>query len=146
MHLHEELLALTAALSEDAIDYALVGGLAVAVWGAPRATQDIDLLVLPQDVERAKACAGRCGFVVPTPPMTFSDGMTLHRVSKVSADQLLMLDLLEVSAHLAPYWQMRERRVLRGCDLWVLSRARADPMLCACVETHAGLCLAYARV
>jgi hypothetical protein len=37
-------------------------GLAVAVWGAPRATKDIDLLVRAEDVERAVEVARGRGF------------------------------------------------------------------------------------
>lgn len=35
---------LAAVFRERGIPYALIGGLAVAAWGAPRATEDIDLL------------------------------------------------------------------------------------------------------
>lgn len=122
MQLHDELLALTAAFAEDRIDYALVGGLAVAVWGAPRATKDIDLLVLPEDVERAKVTAGRCGFILPAEPMEFRDGMVLHRVSKVRGTALLMLDLLLVSAALRPHWERRQQRLLGAHALWVIGR------------------------
>ncbi len=116
-------MALVRALSEEeSIDYALVGGLAVAVWGAPRATQDIDLLIQPEDVERAKQRASKCGFVVETPPMTFSDGLTIHRVSKATGNQLLMLDLLLVNANLKTFWNAREKRAVGTQDLWVISR------------------------
>jgi len=40
----EALARLTAVFEERGIPHALIGGLAVAVWGAPRATEDIDLL------------------------------------------------------------------------------------------------------
>jgi hypothetical protein len=41
----EEILAnLTAFFDEQGVPHALMGGLAVAAWGAPRATEDIDLL------------------------------------------------------------------------------------------------------
>jgi hypothetical protein len=122
VQLHDELLALTSALSEDGVDYALVGGLAVAVWGAPRATKDIDLLVLPEDVERAKVTAGRCGFILPAEPMEFRDGMILHRVSKVRGTALLMVDLLLVNATLRPHWERRQQRVLGTSSFWVIGR------------------------
>src|SRR5438046_3766148 len=97
MTLLDELMAVTGALDADGIAYALVGGLAVAVWGAPRATKDMDLLVLPEDVEQAKAAAGRCGFTPPAEPMAFSDGMVVHRVSKVQDGALMTVDLLLVN-------------------------------------------------
>jgi hypothetical protein len=53
--IYDELRAVLAALDQASVDYALVGGLAVAVWGAPRATKDIDLLVQPADLQRTLA-------------------------------------------------------------------------------------------
>jgi predicted nucleotidyltransferase len=47
----EQLRAILAALDHAGIEYALVGGLAVAVWGGPRATQDIDLLLVDTNLE-----------------------------------------------------------------------------------------------
>ena len=48
MNVLDELMGVAAALEGASVDYAHVGGLAVAVWGAARATKDIDLLVRPE--------------------------------------------------------------------------------------------------
>lgn len=40
----DALASLAAIFRERSVPYALIGGLAVATWGAPRATEDIDLL------------------------------------------------------------------------------------------------------
>ena len=61
LDLYEELKAIVAALDENGIDYALCGGLAMAVWGAPRATVDIDLLILAERLEETKAIARSLG-------------------------------------------------------------------------------------
>jgi hypothetical protein len=45
-----EIKNLTAALDAAGVDYALCGGVALAIHGVPRATQDIDLLVRPEDL------------------------------------------------------------------------------------------------
>jgi hypothetical protein len=53
------------------VEYALVGGLAVAVWGAPRATKDIDLLVQPERLDAAMNAVASCGFTfTAAPPLT----------------------------------------------------------------------------
>ena len=52
--LHDELRAVLSALDQARVDYALIGALAVAVWGAPRATKDIDLLVRREDLPHAR--------------------------------------------------------------------------------------------
>src|SRR5262249_30358409 len=100
MTLLEELMALAAELDRAGVDYALVGALAVAVWGAPRATHDIELLVRPEQLATAMDAAGRCGFTLPALPMTFPDGMGLQRVSKVQGGALLTVDLLLVTPSL----------------------------------------------
>lgn len=47
MDLLEEVRDLTAKLHSEGIEYALCGGLAMAVYAMPRATLDIDIMVEP---------------------------------------------------------------------------------------------------
>jgi hypothetical protein len=47
----DSLFAVVDALDDEGIEHALVGGLALAVHGAPRATTDIDLIVPQAQVE-----------------------------------------------------------------------------------------------
>lgn len=123
MTLFDELTALVAALDRAGIEYALVGGLAVAVWGAPRATQDIDLLVRGDALPAALEVARGLGFSTRALPMRFADGMELQRVSKVDAGGLLVLDLILVNANLEPVWRTRQRVSIEGGGLWVVSRS-----------------------
>jgi hypothetical protein len=60
--LYEEFKSMISALEQNGIDYAVCGGLAMAVWGAPRATVDIDLLILSEAFEEAKCVARSLGF------------------------------------------------------------------------------------
>lgn len=46
---------LLTAFKEQEIHYALMGGFAMGAWGAPRATVDIDFLVLRDDMEKVDA-------------------------------------------------------------------------------------------
>lgn len=55
MNLKDELLLITNTLSAARIDYALCGGVAVAVHGYPRATRDIDLLIREEDLADLQA-------------------------------------------------------------------------------------------
>src|SRR5439155_3429113 len=50
------------ALEDAEIPYALMGGLAASVYGRPRATDDIDVLVKPTDAKRALDALGAAGF------------------------------------------------------------------------------------
>lgn len=102
--------------------YALAGGLAVAVWGAPRATKDIDLLVRPEEIQLAKEVAATCGFTLPAKPMTFHDGMELHRITKVRQGTHLTLDLMVAQGELREAWTSRVRVSTGEGSLWVVSR------------------------
>jgi len=84
--LYDELRNVLRALDEDGVEHALIGALAVAVWGAPRATKDIDLLIRGDDLARALESVARVGFTLRALPMTFKDGTEVQRVNKVDAD------------------------------------------------------------
>jgi hypothetical protein len=122
MTLLEQLTAIVRTLEDADLEYALVGGLAVAVWGAPRATQDIDLLVRPESVDAIVAALEPLGFRFRALPMTFSDGMSLQRVSRIEEGELLTVDLILVDANLEPAWRSRQQLDLRGAPIWVISR------------------------
>ncbi len=112
-----------AALDQAGVEYALVGGLAVAVWGAPRATKDIDLLVQPADLSRAMASVRTRGFTLEALPFEFKDGTTLHRVSKVDEQgNLMTLDFILVDHNLAPAWASRSSLPLGTEHVVVISR------------------------
>lgn len=108
LSLIDELEALLAALEERKIDYALAGGLALAVWGAARATKDIDLLVRREDTEVILEIAAQRGFKLRALPLTFRDGMELQRVTKIAGRESLTLDLLVVNANLEAVWNGRQ--------------------------------------
>lgn len=131
MTLFEELRTIVSAFDDGGIEYALVGGLAVAVWGAPRATQDIDLLIRPESVDAAIAAVEPHGFRLPALPMTFKDGMSLQRISKIDAGALLSLDLILVDHNLEPIWSTRRRFDVDGRALWVISRTALIQMKAA---------------
>lgn len=121
LDLEEELGALVDALNAADAEYALCGGLALAVHGAPRATIDIDLLVRPDDVSRVREVAASRGFTFAALPMRFSK-IRIDRITKIHPDgDTLILDLLVYSPDLEEVWQTRERRRWKGRDLSVVS-------------------------
>ncbi len=122
MVLIDELLRTTRALHAAGIEYALVGGLAVAVWGAPRATKDIDLLLRSTDLDRAVDVAKGEGFDIVALRVVFRDGMELQRVTRARAGELLTLDFLVVNENLEPVWASRRRLEVGTGELWVISR------------------------
>jgi predicted nucleotidyltransferase len=56
------LASLTARLSERGVDHAIIGGVAVSLHGPPRATQDLDLLVLDSAREAVHVVMTDLGF------------------------------------------------------------------------------------
>ncbi len=128
MDLVAELDALTDAFDADGVEYALCGGLALAVHGHARATQDIDVLVPASTLPRALATATRCGFDVPARKMTFGlqagEPREIHRVSKIDAttNETLALDFVVVNTQLEPVWQGREDIHSGAKKLVVVSR------------------------
>lgn len=107
MDIEQEFRTIIGALEAASIDYAVVGAFAVAIWGAPRATTDIDLLVERKDVDRVIGLARTCGFAFEALPITFPDGMELRRVTRIEGEEVLTLDLLPVGPNLMSAWDSR---------------------------------------
>jgi hypothetical protein len=126
MNLIEELLGLAADLERVGVEYALCGGIAVAIHGHPRYTKDIDLLVERADLERIRMIAKQRGFGLEGLPMQFGAGTPgereIHRLTKAAGSETLTLDLLLVGPALADVWSDRKRSEWRGRQLWVVSR------------------------
>jgi len=113
---------LLAALEAGSIDYALCGGVALAIHGAPRATQDIDMLVRPEDLERLRQAARTCGFTLEGLPMDFASGITIHRFTKIVDGQPFMLDALLVSPPIQTVWAGRQQAAFEDGVVRVVSR------------------------
>lgn len=110
------------ALEAAGLDYAVVGGFAVAIWGAPRATVDIDLLVRPGDVDAILAAVRPLGYTIDALPMRFQDGVELRRVTRIDGEDLVTLDLLLLNANLETVWQSRRQVVTEAGPVTVVSR------------------------
>ena len=122
MDLFQELKDVTAALEADGIDYALCGGVALAIHGVPRATQDIDLLLRPENLARLRDAIRGCGFTLESLPMDFASGITIQRFTKLVDGQPLMLDILLVSGALENVWASRQCAEYEGGPVRVVSR------------------------
>lgn len=124
MDLLLELTNLIKAFDEDDIDYALCGGLALAVYARPRATLDIDIMVEPDSLDRIKQKAEELGFTIPAMPMTFKGGaIRIHRMTKIDSEsgEHLVLDLLIVTPEIRLPWDSRVSVEWEGGILKVIS-------------------------
>ena len=110
-----ELRKLVRIFDSESIDYALCGGMAMAVHGFPRATVDIDVLIRPEDYEKARAAAAKVGFEFESRPMSFAGGnMEIRRVTKIIRSEVLILDFLLVTPFSEDVWA--DRRVFELSD------------------------------
>ena len=111
LNLKQELEALVDALGTRGVGFAICGGIAVTIHGAPRFTKDIDLLVPDAQIDDALEVARQCGFVLPAAPMVFDAGRAterhVRRMSKADGDDLLSLDLVLVQPGFAEVWSSR---------------------------------------
>lgn len=123
-----ELEALVDAFERESVQYAVCGGLALALHGHPRATMDIDVLVRPEGLARAAEVALSLGFNVPARKMTFGlrsgTPRVIQRVSKLdpATNKLLSLDLLVVAPSLEDVWTGRLMLSIGTRTMTVVSR------------------------
>lgn len=107
--LYEELRAVAAAFEAADLDHAFCGGVALAVHGHPRATTDLDVLMLEASVEEAKRLLAAIGYRLEAAPMEFTSGIRVHRVSRVEGADLMTVDILVAAGVLDGPWEGRER-------------------------------------
>ncbi len=124
MDLIGELKKLTAKLNQVGIDYALCGGLAIAIYAKPRATLDIDIMIDPDFLSKTKEAVKELGFTLNAAPMEFRDGaVKIHRITKIdpSSGEHLMLDLLVVTPDTKKAWDSRITIEWEGRPLKIVS-------------------------
>jgi len=124
MELFEEFSKLVSEFKKENIEYALCGGLAMAVYAFPRATLDIDILIEPQALKKAKSIAKRLGFSFDTGLMKFSGGaIQIYRLTKVNsgANDTLVLDMLLLTPEIKEVWETKQILTWDQGDLPVVS-------------------------
>jgi len=119
-----ELREITARLDQEGVDYALCGGLAMAIYAMPRATLDIDLLIQVDSLAQAQQAVEPLGFWVGTALMSFHGGkIKIARLCKVDSltHEELVLDLLLTTDETADAWKDRREVDWEGRKLKVVS-------------------------
>ena len=126
LDLLEEFRGILSALDAAGVEYAICGGLAVAIHVRPRATIDVDVLLPRAEVERAKDAIRSRGYTIEAGPMILRQGVVeIHRLSRPDPEtgDLLSVDLVIVTPELAPAWETRERVGWEHGEVPVVSRA-----------------------
>jgi hypothetical protein len=112
-------------LNEEKIEYALCGGLAVAVYGFVRATIDIDLLILSNDLVRIKNMLTKVGYTLDAMPMHFSENkIQIERVTKIEKEtgDYISVDLLLVTQEISNIWTSKQKISWNNQDVYVVSK------------------------
>jgi hypothetical protein len=127
MNLTDEFTTLIAGLQKGKFDFAVCGGMAMALHGFPRFTKDIDLLILPADLAGIIAVARDCGFEDAVEPIdlgqTSGRPVEIRRINKLKDEDHLTLDLVLVNAFLEGVWSGRLRYDWREFSLPAVSAA-----------------------
>jgi len=121
----KEFTVFTEMLNQANIDYAVCGGWAMAIHGLPRATVDIDLLILSEDLADVWKIAKNFGYDVEGLPLHFHDGVIeIRRISKIdkNSKRLFTIDFLLVTEGLKEVWDNRELIRWEDGELWAVSR------------------------
>ncbi len=126
MVITDELFRLADAFAKHQLEYALCGGLAVAIHGRPRLTLDIDFVVSSEDMAKAIEIAGTVGFDEASGWISLPSSNTgidrLFRLNKFSGSDFLTLDLLEADSSENAIFKDRERIQIEGRVIQLLSR------------------------
>lgn len=122
--LFDELNGLTELLEKNKIEYAVCGGLALAIHGFPRATFDIDILIQPESLDKAYEIAAEKEYDIRGLDMSFKErAVEIRRVSKIDKDgEALSLDFLLVTPKVQDVWESREEYEWLNRNLWLVSR------------------------
>lgn len=120
----DELSGLISALNENGVEYAICGGLAMAIHGFVRATVDIDILIREESLEKAYKIAKKKGFDIRGLDISFKErAVEIRRVSKIDDEgEVLSVDFLLVTPPVENVWEKREQIALGGGKLSVVSR------------------------
>lgn len=120
----DELSQLISALDENEIEYAVCGGLSMAIHGFARATLDIDVLIRAESLEKAYRVGAENGFDIRGLDISFKErAVEIRRVSKIDDNgEVLSLDLLLVMPQVEDVWATRETIDFLGGKLRVVSR------------------------
>nr|MBF0223657.1 nucleotidyltransferase family protein [Desulfobulbaceae bacterium] len=104
MNIFDEFAEIIKHLEHEEIRYALVGGVAMAFYAEPRFTQDIDMILEPNDFEKARRILEQNGYVESATPWKFkSTPLTLRRFFK-AIKNLISANLPQQAQHLQRFF------------------------------------------
>lgn len=126
LDLYNEFEKVLETVEQHQINYALCGGLAVTFLTQPRFTEDIDILVSPNDCERCKAVLLSLGYKFFSTPRRFDNNLLeIHKLTKIDANtsDYIFLDVLSaISSATQEILSKRIRLNWKDKQVWMVSR------------------------
>ncbi|MGH9415945.1 MAG: hypothetical protein ACRD01_04885 [Terriglobales bacterium] len=122
--MHPDLIALLCALSAADARFLVVGAYALAWYGLPRATGDLDLWVEPSPANAARVMSALAQFGAPLDQVAAEDFARPGTVFQIGLDPVRADLLTELTAlDFDRAWQRRQAGELDGADVQYISRA-----------------------
>lgn len=82
-------------LQTEEIEYALIGGVAMAFHAEPRFTKDVDILIRGSDLTQVNELLQHEGYQPSASPWKFANGnASLHRFIKIESGDEMIVDII----------------------------------------------------
>ena len=113
MNLTEEFTALVNHLQNANVEFAVCGGMALALHGKPRFTNDIALLILATDLPKVLAACKASGFIDEPELLKLGEQtgrpVEIWRINKFQGEDFMTLDLVLTCPVMDDVWKGRTR-------------------------------------
>ena len=128
MDLYDEFFTLVEHLEKRSLLYAVIGGIAMAFHDLPRFTKDIDILILPADLDDIRALFQHLGYFESSDPWIFrSTEATLYRFVKTEEPDYMVVDVLV--GHEQRHREIIERVIVEESEAGPVPIARKDDLI-----------------
>jgi hypothetical protein len=114
--LFHELFEVASALEEAGVTALVVGGLAYSIYVEPRATEDLDFLIAPEDWPRCVEALGSKGWRDVSGEMDFRQ-IRMRRLTKFVGEEAVVCDFLLADGELLDELKRAQRLLWQGHPL-----------------------------
>ncbi len=121
MDLMQELEEIVKHFSQENLEYAICGGMALAIWGYPRATIDIDMLVEYHSIIRLSRKLKDLGFDMNETILPLGDVKICRFYRSESSGETLILDILFIPDSMKEVWENRQEVIINDKPFVVVS-------------------------
>lgn len=122
-----EALEIARMLNYTKTSWAFCGGIAVAVHGFIRATEDVDIIILAEELNVIDKELEKKGWIINKQPLAFKDGSQCFRRVKIQGSEHFILDLM-----IAPpgenYLEGKSEALFAGEKVYVISKEKLIKM------------------